>query len=87
MKECFRNRSKGRALKAKSQALFILKTMFDALSRIMIFSIWMYVTNDGRFSSWITFGGFYIIVAVLFAFNIIFNDSKMNLSFEYWIGK
>ena len=83
----FRNRSKGEALQGKSKILFILKTMFDAISRILIFSIWMYVTNGGQFSSWTTFGAFYILVAVMFVFNVIFNDSKNIGSFEYWIGK
>ena len=83
----FRNRSKGEALEAKSKILFILKTMFDAISRILIFSIWMYVTNKGQFSSWTTFGAFYTLIAVMLVFNVIFNDSTMNMSFEYWIGK
>ena len=82
----FRNRSKGEALEAKSKIFFILKTIFDAISRILIFSIWMYVTNDGQFSSWTTFGGFYILITVMFVFNVIFNDSKIECSFEYWIG-
>ena len=64
-----------------------MKTMFDAISRILIFSIWLYVSNEGQFSSWTTFGAFYILIAVMFAFNVIFNDSKNICSFEYWIGR
>ena len=80
-------RSKGEALETKSKVLFILKTMFDAISRILIFSIWLYVSNEGQFSSWTTFGAFYILIAVMFVFNVIFNDSKNICSFEYWIGR
>ena len=83
----YRNRSKGEALDAKSKMLFILKTMFDAISRILIFSIWLYVSNEGQFSSWTTFGAFYILIAVMFAFNVIFNDSKNICSFAYLIGR
>ena len=74
-------------MKAKSKFLFILKTMFDAISRVLIFSIWLYVTNAGQFSSWKTFGAFYILIAVMFVFNVTFNDSKNIFSTEYWIGK
>ena len=82
-----RNRSKGEALEAKSKVLFILKTMFDAISRILIFSIWLYVINDGQFSSWACFGAFYTMIAVMFIFNVIFNYRRNVFSMEYWIGK
>lgn len=83
----FRDRSKGEALELMSKVLFILKTIFDAISRILIFSIWLYVFKGGTFSSWTTFGAFYTLIAVVFVFNVIFNDSKDIYSFSYWIGK
>ena len=82
----FRNRTKEEALNVKSIAVLILKTMFDATSRILIFSIWMYVSNQGQFSSMSTLTGFYILVAVLVVFNLVFSRRLDLKSFSFWTG-
>ena len=87
MKTFFRTRSKSYSIKSKSKILLILKTILDAVSRVLIFSIWMYVTHKGQFSSWTTFGAFYILIVVMFVFNVIFNYSRDICSSDYWLGK
>ena len=82
-----RNRTKEEALNVKSIAVLILKTMFDATSRILIFSIWMYVSNQGQFSSMSTLTGFYILVVVLVMFNLVFSRRLDLKSFSFWTGK
>ena len=60
--------------------------MFDATSRILIFSIWMYVSNHGQFSSMSTLTGFYILVALLVVFNLVFSRRLDLKSFSFWTG-
>ena len=71
----------------KSKAVLILKTVFDSVARLLIFSIWMYVSNSGQFSSVSTIAAFYILLLVLLIFNIIFNRNNQKKSFSLWIGK
>ena len=81
-----RNRSKEEALGGNVVGLLILKTMFDALSRLIIFSVWLYVTHDGHFSSTTTLAAFYTLVSTLLVFNFVFNNSKDWKSFSFWLG-
>ena len=83
----FRNRSMEECLDVKSKAVLILKTMFDSVARLLIFSIWMYVSNSGQFSSVATIAAFYILLLVLVIFNIIFCRNNERKSFSVWIGK
>ena len=72
---------------AKSKTVLILKTVFDSVARLLIFSIWMYVSNSGQFSSVSTIAAFYILLLVLVIFNIIFSRNNEKKSFSLWIGK
>ena len=64
-----------------------MKVILDSISRILLFSMWLYVINEGKFSSMYTLCGFYVIFTVLVAFNIVFNHSNEFQSGKYWIGK
>ena len=49
---CFRNRDKKGALSGvKEPALLVLKVILDSVSRILLFSTWLYVINAGEFSA------------------------------------
>ena len=71
----------------KNLSIFLLKIVLDVLSRILIFSAWMYSDNDGQFSTKRTVGFFYGTFILLLLFNSIFNkynDLEPNMN---WIGK
>ena len=65
----------------------LLKTTFDSISRILLFSNWLYVINDGQFSSTKTVIAYYSTFLVLFIFNSIFNRQNDFTSARTWIGK
>ena len=71
---------------AKSFAFLMLKTIFASVSRVVLFSAWMYVTNNGEFSSMTTLVGYYLTVMVLAVFHFFFNKTRPSCSSSYWIG-
>ena len=82
-----RNRDKKDALTGSTApTLLIIKIVLDSMSRILLFSSWLYVTNHGHFSSIQTLIAYYTVFAVLVIFNIIFNDSRDLGRGKYWIG-
>ena len=82
-----RNRDKKDALTGSTApTLLIIKIVLDSMSRILLFSSWLYVTNHGHFSSIQTLIAYYTVFAVLVIFNIIFNDSIDLGRGKYWIG-
>ena len=62
------------ALKGLSLVILNCKIILDCLAMILLFSSWLYVTNDGHFSTWSTLNAFYTFV-VMFIFNTIFNTT------------
>ena len=82
----YRNSDKKESLDADSLVVLVLKIVFDSASRIVLFSSWLYVYNDGQFSTWIVLIAYYVVVFLLFIFNVIFNDTKEFSSLTYWIG-
>ena len=71
----------------KNLVLLLIKIMLDVVSRILIFSAWMYTDNDGQFSTKRTVGFFYGTFILLLLLNCIFNkynDLKPSMN---WIGK
>ena len=83
----WRNRDKKDALTGSTApTLLIIKIVLDSMSRILLFSSWLYVTNHGHFSSIQTLIAYYTVFAVLVIFNIVFNDSKDLGRGKYWIG-
>ena len=82
----YRNSDKKESLDADSLVVLVLKIVFDSASRIVLFSCWLYVYNDGQFSTWIVFFAYYLVVIFLLIFNLIFNDTREFSSMTYWIG-
>lgn len=64
----------------------MLKTIFDSISRIVLFSTWLYVVNKGQFSSAKTAFAYYSTAVVLMLFNAIFNNNRQHCSSKNWIG-
>ena len=84
---CFRNRDKKGALSGvKEPALLVLKVILDSVSRILLFSAWLYVINAGEFSALYTLCGYYFVFAVLMVFNLVFSSSRDVYTGKYWIG-
>ena len=76
------------SLKGINLFILILKVILDAVSRILLFSTWLYVINGGQFSSWITVTAYYVTFIILLIFNVTFSWKTENLySSKYWIGK
>ena len=83
----FRNRAKQSSLTFVNLVFILMKTMFDCIARILIYSSWMYVTNDGQFSSSKTVQAYYTTIALLIVFNTLFNDNRDYCRVKTWIGK
>ena len=65
----------------------LLKTTFDCISKVLMYATFMYVVNNGQFSSMMTLTAFYCTLAVLIILNIIVNDNTNYKSANTWIGK
>ena len=64
----------------------MLKVILDCVSRILLFSSWLYVVNNGVFSSVYTLAAYYTVFGVLVIFNIITSDNREFSKAKYWIG-
>ena len=64
-----------------------MKTTFDCVSRILLFSTWLYVANDGQFSSAKTVVAFYTTFLLLVVFNTVFNKTGEYCSAKTWTGR
>ena len=64
----------------------MLKVILDSVARILMFSSWLYVVNNGVFSSVYTLAGYYTVFGVLVIFNIVTSDNREFRKAEYWIG-
>ena len=53
-----------------------MKTTMDCVARIVLFSTWLYVQNEGQFSSARTVIAYYSTFMVLVLFNIFCNKSE-----------
>ena len=65
----------------KNLILLVVKMILDILSRILIFSAWMYTDNNGQFSTLRTLSFYYGLFLLLTAFNVVINRE------ENWISK
>ena len=72
----YRNRAKRNSFTILNLVFLLLKTTLDCVARIVLFSTWLYVHNEGQFSSARTVGAYYATFFVLFLFNSICNKSK-----------
>ena len=68
----FRNTSKNEALDAKNFAVFLIKVVCDAGSRILIFGSMMFTVNCWAFSIKLTLGYFYGMMALMLVANVTF---------------
>ena len=84
---CCRNRAKKDSLTTVNLVFLLLKTVLDCISRLIIFATFMFVVNDGQFSTMMTVKAYYSTVAVLMTFNIIINSNENYCSAKTWIGK
>ena len=67
-----------------------IKIVCDASFRLTIFGAWMYTINAGVFSTWITFGYYYIMVLLMIVLNIVFSwrdGDMLPCSLRNWLGK
>ena len=65
----------------------LLKTVFDCTSRVLIFATFMFVVNEGQFSTIMTVTAYYTTFAILMTFNTVVNDNENYFSAKTWIGK
>ena len=76
------------SLKGINICILLMKLVLDAVSRILLFSTWLYVTNSGQFCSLKTVTFYYIVFVILFIYNIIFSwNTDTFKSAKFWIGK
>ena len=58
----------------------LLKTTLDCVARIVLFSTWLYVQNEGQFSSARTVIAYYSTFMALIFFNAFFTKSEKNVT-------
>ena len=58
----------------------LLKTTLDCVARIVLFSTWLYVQNEGQFSSARTVIAYYSTFMVLLFFNAFFTKREKNVT-------
>ena len=84
----FRNTSKNEALDAKNFAVFFLKVLCDATSKLLLFGAWMYTFNHWSLSTNLIVTFYYGMMSLLLIVNIGFsvkNKEKFG-SFQNIIG-
>ena len=64
----------------------MLKVILDSVAKILLFSSWIYVINDGEFSSVYTLVAYYTIFGVLVIFNLATSNSRDFHRGKFWIG-
>ena len=72
----YRSRAKRNSLTTLNLVFLLLKTTLDCLARIVLFSAWLYVMNEGQFSSMMTIKAYYFTVSALLVFNIFINKNE-----------
>ena len=65
----------------------LMKTVFDSVSRLLIYSTFMFVVNEGQFSTLMTVKAYYATFSVLVIFNTIINSNEQYSSAKTWIGQ
>ena len=63
-------------------ACLLLKTTCDCISRITLFSVFMYVQNEGQFSTLKTVIAYYSVFILMVFFNTYINKNK-----NFWSAK
>ena len=72
----------------KHFAIFLLKVICDASSRLVIFGAWMFTYNSWVFSTNLTVAYFYGMLAIMISINVIFclKENEKVLSLRNLIG-
>ena len=73
LKLIWRNRDKSGALSPMLMTLLVLKIFLESLGKVIIFSTFLYINNNGQFDAIQTIVGFYSMVLVMIIFNGIFS--------------
>ena len=76
----YRNRAKKNSFTILNLVFLLLKTTLDCVARIVLFSTWLYVQNEGQFSSARTVIAYYSTFMVLLLFNAFFTKSESNVT-------
>ena len=71
-----RNRAKRNSFTSLNLVFLLMKTILDCVARIVLFSTWLYVQNEGQFSSARTVIAYYSTSMVLVLFNGLCNKSE-----------
>ena len=82
-----RNKDKNEALTTLNIVVLIMKILFDLVSRVLIFFVFMIVDSNGEFSPWRTLISFYTMVGIMIVFNMVFNERRNFCSAKYWLGE
>ena len=75
-----RNRAKKNSFTSLNLVFLLLKTTLDCVARIVLFSTWLYVQNEGQFSSARTVIAYYSTFMVLLFFNAFFTKREKNVT-------
>ena len=81
-----RNRAKKNSFTSLNLVFLLLKTTLDCVARIVLFSTWLYVQNEGQFSSARTVIAYYSTFMVLLFFNAFFTKREKNVTRRNMIG-
>ena len=71
-----RNRAKRSSFTSLNLVFLLAKTTLDCVARIVLFSTWLYVQNEGQFSSARTVIAYYSTFMVLVLFNGLCSKSE-----------
>ena len=71
-----RNRAKRNSFTSLNLVFLLMKTILDCMARIVLFSTWLYVQNEGQFSSARTVIAYYSTFMVLVLFNTLCSRNK-----------
>ena len=75
-----RNRAKRSSFTSLNLVFLLAKTTLDCVARIVLFSTWLYVQNEGQFSSAKTVIAYYATFMVLLIFNAFFTKHTKNVT-------
>ena len=68
-------------------AIQILRIIFDASARIIIFSCFMFTYNSGIFHPLMTLCGYYATFGLLLIFNLALSRNRNVHTISFWLGK
>ena len=82
----YRSRTRQGSYETRNLLGLMSVTIFAAMSRVLLFSIWLYVFNHGQFSSIMTLIAYYTFFSMIIVFHIVVNKKKPVFSFPFVLG-